>query len=238
MKTHFLLAEWNNLILANYAVPKALLLPYVPANTSLDLFGDEAFVSLAGFMFLNTRMMGLSVPRYTGFEEISLRFYVKHNDHGTWKRGVSFIRQVVPHYAVSFIANHVFRENYETKKMTHFYTDKGDLFEAGYEWKNKSGWNRLAAMAPKRSVPLAQGSLEEFTSARSWGYTRYRAARTYEYEVERQPWEIHRATEYEVRCDFAALAGKAFAFLNASAPRSVFIIKGAEVRVLHRRLVS
>ena len=92
MTSHFLRAEWNNLIMANYAVPEELLSNYVPYKTELDFYKGETFVSLVGFMFLNTRIRGLSVPYHINFEEVNLRFYVRYNDHGKWKRGTVFIK--------------------------------------------------------------------------------------------------------------------------------------------------
>ena len=54
MTSHFLHAEWNNLIMANYVVPKEVLSPYIPLKTELDSYNEKTFVSLIGFMFLNT----------------------------------------------------------------------------------------------------------------------------------------------------------------------------------------
>src|ERR1035437_4277113 len=103
MTSHFLHAEWNNLVMANYVVPKELLSPFIPNNTELDYYKGNTFVSLVGFMFLNTRILGLSVPYHINFEEVNLRFYVKYNDRVKWKRGTVFIKEIVPKPAISFI---------------------------------------------------------------------------------------------------------------------------------------
>ena len=58
----FLRAEWRKLALANYAVDPALLQPMVPHKTELDLWNDTCYVSLVGFMFVNTRLLGIKVP--------------------------------------------------------------------------------------------------------------------------------------------------------------------------------
>ncbi|MGH2647766.1 MAG: hypothetical protein ACRDE8_09375 [Ginsengibacter sp.] len=34
----FLYAEWNNLVIANYVVPKEIFLPFVPNKTELDFY--------------------------------------------------------------------------------------------------------------------------------------------------------------------------------------------------------
>ena len=56
-------------------------------------------------MFLNTQLLGISVPFHRNFEEVNLRFYVKKWENQQWKRGVVFIKEIVPKKALSFIAN-------------------------------------------------------------------------------------------------------------------------------------
>jgi uncharacterized protein YqjF (DUF2071 family) len=189
-------------------------------------------------MFLNTRMMGLSIPRHINFEEVNLRFYVKCNDHGKWKRGVVFIKQIVPRYAVSFVANNVFRENYTTLKMKHFHNVLADSFEAGYEWRYQDKWNRLSASAQKKSSPLYKGGHEEFITDHYWGYTKYSGSKTYEYEVEHPQWETFRVNNYVVDCDFGAIYGNTFSFLNHVQPASVLMVKGSEIRVHQRKTLE
>src|SRR5450432_2343440 len=170
MKSHFLRAEWNNLIMANYVVPKELLLPFIPFKTELDFFGEKTFVSLVGFMFLNTRILGFSVPRHMNFEEVNLRFYVKYNDRGNWKRGTVFIKEIVPRSAISFFANIIYGEKYSTMKMNHFHIKKAGGIETCYEWKFKNKWNRLVASSQSKSSPMRVNSEEEFIAEHYWGY--------------------------------------------------------------------
>ena len=73
----FLTARWQDLIMANYEVDPSLLESRLPAGTSLDLHEGKCFVSLVGFMFLDTRVLGIPIPYHRDFEEINLRFYVK-----------------------------------------------------------------------------------------------------------------------------------------------------------------
>ena len=116
----FLTANWDNLVMANYIVEPSLLLPYLPAHTQLDTYNGNVYVSLVGFMFNNTRLLGIKIPFHMNFEEVNLRFYVRHNDEGNWKRGAVFIKEIVPRRAISFVANTLYREKYSTKKMKHF----------------------------------------------------------------------------------------------------------------------
>jgi len=45
----FLTAQWENLIMANYAVEPQMLQPYLPKGVELDLYEGEAYVSLGAF---------------------------------------------------------------------------------------------------------------------------------------------------------------------------------------------
>ena len=118
----FLKAEWRKLAFANYVVNPEILTKYIPYGTELDLWNDKCYVSLIGFMFLNTKLLGIKIPFHTNFEEVNLRFYVKRFDNGSWKRGVVFIKEIVPKSALTFVANSVYNENYETLPMRHLGT--------------------------------------------------------------------------------------------------------------------
>ena len=64
----FLRAAWKNLVALSYEADPAVLRPLVPAGLELDLFEGRAFVSLVGFLFLETRAMGVPVPFCQRFE--------------------------------------------------------------------------------------------------------------------------------------------------------------------------
>lgn len=238
MKTYILLAEWNNLVMANYIVHKELLLPYLPAKTELDFFDGKCYVSLVGFMYLNTKMRGFSVPFHINFEEVNLRFYVRYNDHGCWKKGVAFIKEIVPRHAISLVANSIYRQNYVTMSMRHFHQTDGDFLEAGYEWKFKDKWNRLSAKAHKKTMPIGKGGHEEFIADHYWGYRKYSNATTHEYEVEHPRWELFKVADYDVDCNFGALYGPEFTILNKMKPASVLMVKGSEIRVHPRKVLE
>jgi uncharacterized protein YqjF (DUF2071 family) len=108
----FLTAEWNDLLMINYKVDRKILEKYVPAGTELDLWNDTCYVSLIGFMFENVKMLGVKVPFHVNFEEVNLRFYVKKLEDGKWKRGVVFIKEIVPKFAISWVANLLYNEHY------------------------------------------------------------------------------------------------------------------------------
>ncbi len=237
MKSHIMRAEWNNILMANFIAPKELLLPLVPHHTELDLFNANAYISLVGFMFLNTTMHGFSIPLHTDFEEVNLRFYVKYNSMGNWKRGVVFIKEIVPKPAVAFIANTFFEQKYSTMKMRHTSNDAGKFIEAGYEWNYENKWNKLAVKATKKSFRINDGSYEEFIADNYWGYTKSSESKTYEYEVQHPRWELQRVDSHSIQCDFGALYGEEFSFLSKEKPESVLFTKGSEIKIFGKKLL-
>jgi len=73
----FLTAEWRHLAMLNYEVEASLLLPYVPAGTEIDRWNGKVFLSLVGFRFMKTRILGFTIPFHANFDEVNLRFYVR-----------------------------------------------------------------------------------------------------------------------------------------------------------------
>ena len=89
----FLKAEWRSLVMLNYAVDPRLLRARAPIGTTLDFFEGKTYVSLVGFRFLETRVLGVAVPFHCNFDEVNLRFYVRRCEGGTVRRGTVFIRE-------------------------------------------------------------------------------------------------------------------------------------------------
>ena len=102
----FLKAEWKNLALFNYEVDRQVLEKYVPAETEIDICNNKCYVSLVGFLFKETKVLGLKVPFHVDFEELNLRFYVKRFENGEWRRGVVFIKEIDSE--AEFITEHYF----------------------------------------------------------------------------------------------------------------------------------
>ncbi len=223
--------------MANYIVDPALLKKFMPYKTEPDTFMGNTYLSLVGFMFNNTRVLGMQVPFHVNFEEVNLRFYVKYNDHGNWKRGVVFIKEIVPKPAVSFVANNLFHENYESMPMKHFSKETGDSFEFGYSWKHRNKWNRLEAITEKVALPKLHNSEVHFITEHYWGYSKYDAHTTYEYEVKHEQWKIYPVKEYTIDCDFLGVYGTEFAFLENMAASSVFVAKGSDITVMSKRKI-
>lgn len=218
--------------MANYFIDAAALNPYLPCRTELDSFNGHHYVSLVGFLFANTKVLGLSIPFHRTFQEVNLRFYVRYKEEGTWKRGVVFIKELVPRHAIAFIANTLYGENYATHHMTHEWKSTGEHLEVSYNWKVKDEWNYLKAVAEKSPSALVEGSEEEFITEHYWGYTFVNQNCAGAYQVMHPPWRVHKVNRYEVKCNSELLYGPRFAEALAQKPTSVFLAEGSPVRVM------
>ena len=231
----FLKAEWRKLVLANYVVEPAVLLKYLPAKTELDEWNGRCYVSVVGFMFLNTKLMGLSIPFHRNFEEVNLRFYVKYQDGNTWKRGVVFIKEIVPKPALTFVANTVYKEHYQTLRMSHEWDETPEKLFVKYAWEVNKQTNYIAVNAAPNPEEIAVGSEAEFITEHYWGYTKTSETSTLEYEVRHPRWEAYQVNDFEVQVDFKANYGEDFAFLSEQRPFSVMLAEGSEVSVENKR---
>lgn len=234
----FLKAEWNKLIMANYIIDPALLKPYLPKHTELDYYNGNTYVSLVGFMFNNTSILGLRIPYHINFEEVNLRFYVKYNDKGDYKRGVVFIKEIVPKYSIAFVANNFYHEKYVTTKMKHTVQENADDLSVEYCWKHNAKWNKLRVVAETNSKQMTAGSEEEFIAQHYWGYSKYNRQITFMYEVKHPSWEVYTIKEHFIDCDFSALYGNTFSFLQHKEPSSIFLANGSPVTILHKKNAS
>lgn len=234
----FLKAGWRKLAIANYAIDKDLLTDYIPAGTELDLWERKCFVSLVGFMFKNTRLLGVKVPFHVDFEEVNLRFYVKRLEDGKWKRGVVFIKEIVPKRALTFVANTVYNENYETMPMSHNWSENEDSIDVEYRWTKSGKENLFRVTAGRESFEMEPDSETEFITEHYWGYAKVNNKKTNEYEVTHPRWQIYKVKDYKIDVDFGAVYGKKFDFLNTLRPNSVMLAEGSEITVKNKKAIK
>jgi uncharacterized protein YqjF (DUF2071 family) len=229
----FLTANWRYLAMLNFVVDPSLVAPLVPVGTELDFDNGETFVSVVGLLFLDTRLLGLPIPLHRDFEEVNLRFYVRKKSADTWRRGVVFVRELVPRRAIATIARVFYGEPYLAVPMSHS-IDHVDLkLSVEYSWKRgrKSESLKMSASGEPQTIPA--GSHAEFITEHYWGYTAIRSGCS-EYRVEHSRWKTWNAETFELRADVAALYGDQFAETLISRPRSAFIADGSPIQVLLR----
>src|SRR5204863_4469707 len=108
---------WHNLAMLNFVVEPRVLEPHVPAGTELDFWRGQTYVSVIGFQFLNTSVLGVPVPFHGRFEEVNLRFYVVRQTAEGPRRGVVFLREIAPKWLISQAARWFYNEKYVTLPM-------------------------------------------------------------------------------------------------------------------------
>ena len=218
--------------MANYAIDPALLKKYVPAHTELDEFNGVHYASLVGFLFQDTRVRGIAFPFHRSFEEVNLRFYVRYKEGAAWKRGVVFMKEIVPRRLISFVANTVYGENYATHAMRHEWKMAGDELQVAYYWKAGRHWNYLKATAAAEPQAIVPGSAEAFITEHYWGYTFVNPACTGVYQVRHPRWRVHPVHHYAIECSAGELYGPGFAGPLRQQPVSVFVAEGSPVEVM------
>jgi len=232
----FLTAEWRKLIMANYEIDPGILKKYVPAGTGLDTWNNKYYVSLVGFMFLKTKLRGVTIPFHSNFPEVNLRFYVRYRSENAWRRGVVFINEFVPKPAITFVANIFYKERYITCPMKHKW-EIGEQLTIGYYWKNNNKWNEMEVVADPKLNEIKPGSKEEFITEHFWGYSSADKNKTGEYEVAHPRWDIYSIENYKVDCQFKQLYGEDFDILDHSQPASVFLAEGSPVTIFTKKVL-
>ncbi|WMJ74223.1 DUF2071 domain-containing protein [Cytophagaceae bacterium ABcell3] len=227
----FLKAEWRKLAIFNYEVDPSLLEKHIPFGTELDLWQGRCYISLVGFMFVNTKVLGIGVPFHKDFEEVNLRFYVKRFVNGEWRRGVVFIKEIVPKTAITLVANTLYNENYETMPMEHTWEETEDSLSAVYKWKKGGKWQSVQVKGDRPAQNLQPDSETEFITEHYWGYARYNESKSIEYEVTHPKWKIYEVSGYDVSVDYKLVYGQEFEFLNTAEPASVMFAEGSEITV-------
>ncbi len=232
-RPRFLTAEWRHLAMLNYEIAPAVVGPFVPRGCEIDAWNGRTFVSVVGFLFLRTRVRGLPIPFHRDFEEVNLRFYVRRKADDGWRRGVVFIKELVPRRAIAFVARRLYNENYEALPMRHRIT-RGAADGAttvAYEWRRGGSWEGLSLeFAGEAAVP-PENAEEAFITEHYWGYTAQRDGSTLEYRVEHPRWRVWRATRAALRCAVATLYGDRFVESLSGQPANAFLADGSAVTV-------
>lgn len=223
----FLTAEWRNLVMLNYVIEPERLAAFVPAGVEIDTWDGQTLFSLVGFQFLDTRVRGLAVPGLRNFDEVNLRIYVRRRAEDGWRRGVVFIREIVPNRAISWVANALYQEHYVALPMRHEISSRG----ARYEWQCGGEWFGLGAILNVGGDLPAAGTQDEFVTEHYWGYVRRRHGDSLEYGVEHPRWRVWTASEVWREGRLDSFYPVEFAESLRRPPVSAFVAEGSPVTV-------
>lgn len=231
----FLTAEWRYLVMLNYEVDPAVLAPLVPRGTELDSWRGKTFVSMVGFLFENTRVLGLPIPFHQKFEEINLRFYVRREAEEGLRRGVVFVKEIVPRGAIALVARRLYNENYVALPTGNVICRSDDAARVIDSVKYYWTFNKRAQFIEivTRGVPssFVEDSQEEFIAQHYWGYSAQKDGGMVEYRVEHPPWRIWQAASMRLDCDVESLYGRQFVKFLTVQPFSAFLAEGSAITV-------
>ena len=254
MAIPFLTAQWRYLFMVNYEVDPAVLAPYLPAGVELDDWHGKTLASMVGFRFLNTRVLGVPVPFHTNFDEVNLRFYVRRRVGEEWRRGVVFVKEIVPRPWIARVARLLYKEPYVAMPMGHTVeADRKPRPQNGapggapaHSWLVEYTWKHRPPRALRRKLhrlgglitapsgdprPIEPGSIEEFITEHYWGYTRLSATTTAEYRVEHPRWRAWPVAQPYLLCDVKALYGASFEPDLRRRPHSALLAEGSAIKV-------
>ena len=233
----FLTAQWRYLAMLSYEADPTALQPLVPPGTELDCWQGKPLLTMVGFLFLDTKILGVPVPFHRDFTEVNLRFDVRRKADGGWRRAVVFVEETVPRAAIAWTARLLYGENYHWAPMAHRIDfERGDPnlpTSVSYSWKHGNHLNRLEMRVGGDSQLVLEGTVQEFVTEHYWGYSRGRGERTgtLEYRVEHPRWRWWPAASARLDGDMCSQFGESLGASLAAKPVSALLAEGSEVRV-------
>ncbi len=229
----FLTAEWKNLILLTYSVDKSLLEPYLPKGLELDEYKGKSYLSFVAFDFLNTRVKGIPIPFHINFPEVNLRFYVKQKlNDGSYRRGVVFIKELVPKKMIALVANKVYNEPYESCPMKSKVEIKGSDRIIQHQIKYKGVRHEWTFTVANEPYMPDENSTEHFFKEHEWGFGLNHQGQLQIYEVQHPHWKIFPLAErFELKIDYGQIYGEQWSFLNIQIPYNIMVAEGSAIKV-------
>jgi uncharacterized protein len=233
----FLIAQWRELAMLNYAVSPELLQKFVPRGTELDDWHGQFFVSLVGFRFIKTKVMGIPLPFHRNFDEINLRFYVRRRVGTEWRRGVVFVREIVPRRAIAAVAKFLYNEKYVALPMSHQIQRHDAGLDVQYRWTFRGMSNKLSLTVTGEAALPGEDSEARFITEHFWGYSMQPDGRCVEYRVDHPSWAVWTAHRARFEGDGAQLYGQDLAAVLRREPDSAFLAAGSAVTVYRGRRI-
>lgn len=228
-------AHWRDLLILSWPVEDDTLTPYLPNSFTLDRWEDRAYISLVGLYMDDVKVLGLpAYPRR--FSEINLRFYVRPQCDHDQRRGVVFLKQMVAHPLVAAAGRRLFREPMSSVPIVHECSEEempggGAQIRLRYALRFNRREQMISATAADDWWPAEPGSIEEFLTARYWGYKAQSAGPVRAYQISRDPWRLTRVHDCDLDFDHRVLFGPQVAETLNDPPSSALMAHGSRARV-------
>ena len=237
----FVSAYWSDLILLSYAVPDRLLLPRI-APFDLDYWDGQAYVSVVGFHFGKTRILGVPpgplLPNVANFAQWNLRTYVRRkvNEVGSSHAkqaagGIVFLKEFVPSPMVTGLVRTLYNENYVTAPLSLTLQSEGNTLDVCYSLEVGGRKHTIAAKSVLAPSKLKAGSADEFFIERYWGSPGAYGNKVISFQIAHAPWNTYDISSCDVDADFGLLYGKDWEFLNNRKPDYAAWCDGSSVGI-------
>jgi uncharacterized protein YqjF (DUF2071 family) len=223
----FLTARWSDLLLVSYEVEESLIRRIIHPSLEPDRWNGRVYATLVAYNFLDTRVRGVRVPGFVNFPEINLRTCVRHGD----RRGVSYVRELVPGGLVAGVARLLYNEPYPATRMGSSLTREQGDYLVTHRWSSRGRVHFLQVRGSPESLIPAADSLEHHLKEPNWGFGFSPSGRLLSYRVNHPVWAVRPVRESRCQVDFGNLYGAAWSGLGARAPASVIYAVGSEVAV-------
>ncbi len=223
----FLSAEWKHLILVNYAVDAELLAEHLPPGCEPDCLDGKSFVSLVAFDFLNTKVKGVKWPGFVNFPEINLRAYVRCGD----RRGVVFVRELVPSRIVAAVARWLYNEPYARAKMRSEVLRDESSIHVEHNFTVAGKDHRIVVIADREPKPCSINDTAHFFKEHEHGFGQSRSGQRVHYRVAHPIWKIFDVSSHQIAVDFGSIYGRKWSLLSTQEPVSVLLAEGSSIQV-------
>ncbi len=230
----FLTAVWSDLIVASYAVPDDALALYLRPGLEPDRWQGSANCSLVAFDFRRMRVLGVLAPGWLGlqaFPEFNLRVYVRETTEGESRRGVLFVRELVPNLLVAGAARAIYNEPYSTARMTSRCTQVGEVRRVRHDFCVGGEAQHIAVTALGSPALSPPESFAHWVKEQAWGFGRLRGGASTRYRVQHPAWRTYPVEQCDLSINWEQLYGPRWRFLQGRTPDSVVLAEGSAVAV-------
>lgn len=226
----FLTAKWHNLINLTYRVPGEKLSPFLPKGLQLDLFEGHAHISLVAFDFVDTKVKNIKIPFHVNFPEINLRFYVRAGN----RRGVVFIKELVPKHCIAFVAKRLYNEPYAAFPMESFVETQIDgSLRIQHILRKDSREHKIEVIAANDIDIPGPETAAHFFKEHDIGFGTDKKGETLCYAVYHPIWETRTLSSVKLDFDFGRVYGAEWEFLNEMEPNFPLFAVGSAIKVYH-----
>src|SRR5262249_31904556 len=161
-------------------VAAAVLPSRLPPGLALDRWEGRAFVSLVAFDFEDTRVRGVAWPGLARFPEVNLRFYVRAAE----RRGVVFVRELVPSRVVALAARGLYNEPYQVASLASATETTPDRIRVVHQFPMRGRSQRIAVEGRLPAETVPETGATHFFKEHAWGYGTDRRGRLLRYAVD------------------------------------------------------